>query len=244
MQLGNMNASQSGQQTTPGYTQIKIDHSSGEFYIRGNGDFHPVRSLQVIPLGLIRSRTYWKQAGFSLATGESGKKPACKSHDALTGIPNRDLFPWDESEFANVASNVQLSCDACTFKGFISGESQPRCKQTWTIPCIETDLGNRLYGDSFKIFVIDFTASSIPALTEYLTPYRDRAIPAYSRFMKIHLRKVSKGDRVFTKAEFTESLETNERLHPQFSTLLHEVRDFMQPKDEGRGFKPLTLGSV
>lgn len=241
MKLGNFNRG-SGQQfyQTPGYPQIKIDHDTGKFYVKGNPDKILDRSLDIIGLGLFRSRTYWA----SPASVTRDVKIACKSHDGVEGIPGEE-FPWEESEFAKVASNAKLPCAQCTFKGWLPNEKQPRCSSTWTIPALVPVFMNPSFqadpDADLGIFMLPFTASSIPNLEEYLTPLRDQGMPVYSRITRVTLKRVSKGNREFAKAEFALHEHTRERDWPKFSRMLHEVRNFMQPKNEGVGFTPLPL---
>lgn len=238
MELGKFTRG-SGQQSapTPGYPQVKIEHRSGRFMLNG---FDLGRQISIIGLGLLRSRQYWEAESV-----DGTRSPVCQSHDAIVGIPRVDKFPWDDSEFSKVGSNLKLSCKMCSFKGWLPGEKQPRCKQTWTVPFISPDLAEtyRHGSNPLDVMMVSFTASSILNLKPYLTPFRDNRIPLYSRVTDIILKRVSKGGNVWTEAHFATTGTTDDRMWPQYSALLHKAKDFMQPRDEGQGFTPLEFGS-
>lgn len=238
---------QQGAPVKPRFPQLKIDHSRGEFFTpNGTSDdrLYIGKRVHFVGLGLLRSRTYWLNDGFE--PRRSLGKIACSSNDGIDGKPKSD-FPWDDSEFAKVASNNVLPCASCSFKGFIHGESQPRCKPMYTIPLLlvsPAQISTQAQSidlDVNQTFVSSFTASSIPNLQNYLEPLRDHGIPVYSRVTEVSLKRLSKGGRIWTEANFYKVKDTDERIWPQYSEKLREVRDYMQPKNEGTGFTPLKL---
>lgn len=245
MELGKLGSpsSQGAQRSTgPKFRQIKIDHAGGVFYIPGDDDASAKlgRSIQIIGLGLIRTRVYWTGRESSLRGKDAASsRVACRSSDGVEGAPT-DKFPWEESEFSNVASNAKLPCTSCSFKGWFSGEKQPRCNSTWNIPAVVPDLRENSTQEH-EIFIMPFTASSIPNLEEYMIPLRDTGTPLYRSATRVALKKVSKGDRNWAKAEFQAGIPTYDRDWPGFSAMLHQVRDYMQPKSEGGGFTPLPM---
>lgn len=242
MKIANFNRS-SGQQGAPkiGYRSIKVSHDTGTFFISGQGTVTLLASdIKVIGLGLMRSRNYWDKANPTIVDNATKRyKALCRSHDGVTGIP-QEGFPWMDSVFANVSSNESLPCAQCNFKGWMSGESQPRCSQTWTLPVVVPSFRTDPYAEQ-EVFLMPFSASSISPLTDYLTPLRDQGIPVYSRVTNIVLRKVSKGSRIFSVAEFKKGDDVDDEHWPWYSTKLHEVREFMRPDAPPKPFTPISL---
>lgn len=209
----------------PLYPLIKINHTTGCFTadtVDGMGANFGKR-LDFIALGLLRSRSYWLD-GLAVR-----KRVACQSHDAIHGIPHPNLYPWDESPFAQVDSNAVLSCSECPFTGWYGAEKNIRCKQTWTLPVL---LREAHISTSDQVYLIPFSASSISNLTEYMRPYRDSGTPTYTTVTRCYLSKVRKGSNTWCEASFEEAGDAPVELFDKFSGMLNKVKRELQQQQQ------------
>lgn len=219
---------------SPLYPQIKINHGTGHFVIDTESGLQADlgKRLDFVALGLLRSRAYW------LDGPAIRKRIACQSHDAIHGIPHPNLYPWDESPFAQVDSNAVLSCSECPFTGWYGAEKNIRCKQTWTLPVLLTKLSGDSPGNpnhisiDDQVYLVPFSASSISNLTEYMRPYRDSGTPTYTTVTRSHLSKVRKGSNTWCEASFQEAGDLSVDFFDKFSGMLNKVKQELQQQQQ------------
>jgi len=208
---------------------VRIHHRTGRFYIAGATEIDLGKDIQIIPLGLLRERTMWPRDD---ERAELGNRPMCKSDDAITGTPGPS-FPWVEYEGDASAPNAEkVPCDGCNFRKW-SGETQPRCVQTWIVPALiqltHSAAAVQHIGEE-QVFNFQFSASGIKALEEYLKPYRDNGIPTYTNITRVVLSKVARNGKHYTIPKFEKLAMTSPELHPRFSFFLRQVREHFAPE--------------
>lgn len=246
MQLGELKKKGAGSAPVSKYPLIKILHEDAAFQMPVPGRVTTGR-IDVVALGLIRSRSMWPR---EFGSG----KILCQSADAETGVPESG-FPWRDFKGEPAAPELQpppspmrdrdsqgrptgLDCSTCNFIHF--HKTRPMCGEEWIIPVV---------GNETRVMLLKFSRSAIPALSEYLLPFRDKRIPLYSAWTRFELEPVSRNGRIHSVPVVTQSSgmphagSTFKRDHRWYSAQLREARAWLQdPSPQTPAIAPLTLG--
>lgn len=213
------------------YPLIKIAHRDNAFELP-SGTF--VDELEVVPLGLVRSRIMWpKEFGTS-------KGPLCHSDDTVIGIPG-EQFPWSsfKGELARVATDhspALTDCSTCNFTHW--HKTRAKCNEEWVIPVVGTAATER-----GAVMLLKFSASALPMLTEWMTPYRDSGMPLYTEWVRITLDAVSRKGSQFSTPRIRATKLTLPSNRSRYSDQLREVRDWLQsPSPQTPAIAPIPMG--
>lgn len=189
--------------------RLKILHQESLFEDSLTGE--QFSSFDAVVLAIVKGRIMWYDKIHDNAA------PQCKSNDFKTGFPNltstdeRDLFPWDKSNFteANLVINPvnnlpSLPCEKCVLREWPKTQGdKPPCSEQHTYPLLRLDEdGNTntalltVSGSSIKNSKAYATAAKLRGEPFFFYQTHVTLIPAKSGTVTYSIVKFSKGQAV------------------------------------------------
>lgn len=241
------------------YEMIKINHQSGQWELvapNRNTAYSFGKTLDVVMLGLVRSRVLWPGEHHHQI---GGRRPICQSPDSTTGYTDMQ-FPFSDAGNPRIQSSVgvenriTIKCENCSLRKW-NGKEPPRCNHTWNVPMvirsnvIVDDPGVQL--TPFTVHMVAFSKSAVRELENYMTPFRDSRTPLYTAYTRMKLSRVERGgtDR-YSVPSFETAVDGNDTPlklgYRQFSEALHKCTEFLTTPPDGYedGLAPIAMGSA
>lgn len=221
--------------------RLKVNGSECVFENADTAEKYP--ELEVIILGLVRSRIMWPEEVKDDAV------PMCRSLDAKEGLPGVDpdvpvklQFPWRKSNFEranlpivdgsktedNPEGQPKASCEACIFKDWNTEADKPGpCTEQLTLPVYYKDrFGNWAPG------ILTFARSGFTATTRYLGYIKAAKQTPFMFYTTISLEPRKRGEvdyavPKYAKGDMTEAGEGNEYWRQYFATF-NDIKEFLR----------------
>lgn len=200
------------------------------------------KELEVIILGLVRSRNMWRDEV------EEGGQPLCRSLDAVHGMPNVDddvpikkQFPWARSGFVRselpvIGTQPIAPCDKCPFAQWDNENDKPSaCSEQLTLPVFYRDKF-----DNWAPAMLTFQRSGFKATARYLGTIKSAKQAPFMYYTTISLEPKNNGEVDYAVPKFTrgamtdagEPVEINGKMVPEhwaeYHQMFTEIKTFLR----------------
>lgn len=214
--------------------RIKINHKMGVFEESGTNE--QFSELYCVMLGLVRQRVLFHH------NVEDGDVPICKSVEFQVGYPNVDPerkpkfnFPWELARLnpadfpPNQDGLIALPCEGCHLKEWGShptGE-KPYCSEQFTMPLYYARTLEELQAEEYGSALISFQKTGVPPCKKYLSGFQQKKVGAYTKYTRITLRQLARGNTEYSVPVFTSVGDTPTSNFQGYSENFAAIRTFL-----------------
>jgi len=213
--------------------RIQIVHADGVFKDSLTNEEFPV--MVGVMLGLIKQRVMWEK------DQQDDSKPQCKSNDGEFGYPNiqgpqHSLFPWHLSGITDPNALTRdehgrpiIKCETCPFAQWRKNGAKnepPPCSERYTIPIVFST--NPAGGPVDHAGIASFQRSGIAPLKAYISGFSRTKRPLFSSWVKVELKRASRGTVVYSVPVVQKLGPTNESDWEEYSREYRGVREMLR----------------